>query len=125
LVHLNDGKFTRIAAPPRRSSAIDFNLCIAGLALGDFEWTVLEYADGSDHLLILTFFKSLNVPTNLPILIFDLSRHISWSVYVDTMLDSLDIAAREDTDVEKRYETFFGTRTKGRHRTAHLLQAVW
>jgi hypothetical protein len=88
LVHLNDGTFTRIATPPRRSSAIDFNLCTAGLALGDFEWTVLEYAGGSDYLLITTFFKSLNVPTNLPIPIFDPSRHISWSVYANAMLDS-------------------------------------
>jgi hypothetical protein len=44
----------------------------------------------------------LNVPTNLPIPIFDLSRHISWSVYADAMLDSLDTAAREEVDVEKR-----------------------
>jgi hypothetical protein len=60
-----------------------------------------------DHLLIYlsqTSFQSLNVPTNLPIPILDLSRHISWSVYADAMLASLATAARKEADV--RYETF-------------------
>jgi hypothetical protein len=97
--------------------------------LGDYDVDgVLEDAGGSDRLPILTSFQSLNVPKNLPIPIFDLLRHTSWSVYVNAMLDSLATAAREETVVEKRYETFIGmvrssaeaaqTRTQGRHRTA-------
>jgi ABC-type transport system substrate-binding protein len=102
-------------------------MCTAGMVLGDYERTVIEDAGGSGHLLILTSFQSLNVPTNLFIPIFDLSRHISWSMYVDAMLDSLATAAREEADVEKRYENFIGmirssaefaqTRTQRRHRT--------
>jgi hypothetical protein len=101
----------------------------------DYEWTVLEDAGGSDHLPILTSFQSLNVPTNIPIPIFDLTRHISWSMYADAMLDSLATAARQEADVEERYETFIEmirssaeaaqTRTQGRHRTVPLLRAVW
>jgi hypothetical protein len=97
LVHLNDGTLTRTAAPPRRSSAIDLTLCTAGQALGDYEWTVLKDFGGSDHLPILTSLQSLNVLTNFLIPIFDLTRHISWSVYMDAMLDSLTTAARNDS----------------------------
>jgi exonuclease III len=56
LGHLNDGTLTRIAAPPRISSAIDLILCTAGLALKAYEWTVLENAGSSDHLPILKSF---------------------------------------------------------------------
>jgi hypothetical protein len=89
LVHLNDGTLTRFAAPPRISNAIDLTLCTAGLALRAYEWTVLEDAGSSDHLPIITSFQFLNVPINLPVPIFDLSRHISWSMYADAILDSL------------------------------------
>jgi hypothetical protein len=78
LVHLNDGTLTRIVAPPQRLSAIDLTLCTEGLALGDYERTVLE---------MFTYFQSLNVPTNLSIPIFDLSGRISWSVYPNAMLN--------------------------------------
>jgi hypothetical protein len=96
---------------------------------------VREGAGGSDYLPILTSFQSLNVPNNLPIPIFELWRHILWSVYADAMLDLLVTAARGEVDVEKRYETFIGmirssaeaaqTRTHGRHQTAPSLKAVW
>jgi hypothetical protein len=106
LVHLNDGTLTRIAAPPRISNAIDLTLCTAGLALRAYEWTVLEDAGSSDHLPNITSFQFLNVPTNLTIPIFDLSRHISWSMYADAMLDSLATAATVMANMEKRYEAF-------------------
>jgi hypothetical protein len=57
-------------------------------------------------LAVVTIFlslQSLNVPTNLPIPIFDLSRHISWSMNADAMLDSLTTVAREEADVEKKH----------------------
>jgi hypothetical protein len=108
LVHLNDGTHTRNAAPPRKSSAIDLTLSTAGLALRDYTWTVLEDAGSSDHLPILTSFQSFQIPTDLPIPIFDLSRHISWSVYADAILDSLATAVR-GMDVGIRYDNFVET----------------
>jgi hypothetical protein len=54
LVHINDGSFTRIAAPPGESSAIDLTLCSVDLALHQGLWRVLDDAGGSDHLPILT-----------------------------------------------------------------------
>jgi exonuclease III len=67
LVQLNDGTHTRIAEPPRRSSAVDLTLCTSDLALTEYTWTVLEDAAGSDHLPILTSFASLNFPKKYPI----------------------------------------------------------
>jgi hypothetical protein len=87
LVHLNDGLLTRIAAPPRRSSAIDLTLCSADMSLNDILWQVLDDADGSDHLLILTSLQSFNVPTNIPVPIFDLTRHMAWSTYAKSILE--------------------------------------
>jgi hypothetical protein len=77
LVHLNDRTYTKIA--------VHYGACYRRLGM----------EDAGHHLPILTSFQSLNVPTNLPIPIIDLLRHISCSIYADTMLDSLVTAARE------------------------------
>jgi Endonuclease-reverse transcriptase len=105
LVHLNDGTHTRIAAPPRRSSAVDLTLCSSDLALKEYTWTVLEDAAGSDHLPILTSFTSLHVPKTHPIPIFDLTRHISWSLYSTAILESINVMP-EKNDLERKYNLF-------------------
>jgi hypothetical protein len=76
---LQNGSLTKIEFPSRRYGAIDLTLCSADIALNDILW--LDDADGSDHLSILTFLQSFNVPTNIPVPILDLTRHIAWSVW--------------------------------------------
>jgi hypothetical protein len=86
-----------------------------GLALRDYTWTVLEDAGSSDHLPILTSLPihlHIPSPTDLPIPIFDLSRHISWSVYADAILDSLATVVWE-VDVGTRHDIFVDTVRSG------------
>jgi exonuclease III len=65
MVVLNDGSITRIAAPPRQSSAIDLTLCTTQLSL-DIDWKVLNDPSGSDHLPILSSLKSYSFSTKKP-----------------------------------------------------------
>jgi hypothetical protein len=61
LVVLNDGSITRMASPPRRSSAIDLTLCSSSLAL-DVIWSVIDDLVGSDLLqLILPNFQYFTI----------------------------------------------------------------
>jgi exonuclease III len=134
LVHLNDGSHTRLAAPPRRSSAIDLTLCSAALALGEYTWTVLEDAAGSDHLPIVTSFESFTIDDRMAIPIFDLTRHISWSAYSESVLVSLhDLSA--NGDIGERYDAFLEimrhsamesqTRFSEMYRVNPMKRAIW
>jgi hypothetical protein len=91
LVHSNDGSLTRKPASLRRSSAINLTLCSADVALIDILWQVLDDASGSDHLPILTSLQSFHVPTNIPVPIFNLTRHRAWSTYAKSVLERYDI----------------------------------
>jgi hypothetical protein len=68
---------------------IDLTLCSSDLALGQYSWKVLDDAAGSDHLPILTTIGSKEFPTETPLSIFDLTRHISWSTFAESVLNSL------------------------------------
>jgi endonuclease/exonuclease/phosphatase family metal-dependent hydrolase len=60
MVVMNDGSITRIAPPPRQSSAIDLTLCSSELSL-DLVWEVLPDPAGSDHLPILSSLFSFHM----------------------------------------------------------------
>jgi hypothetical protein len=134
LVNLNDGSLTRITAPPRKSSAIDLTLCSADLALNQILWRVLDDAGGSDHLLILTSLQSFNVPSNIPTPMFDLTRHIAWSTYTVSVLESLEDSQTMVGSAE-RYNLFVDiicgsaiaaqTGSPRRILTSSTINAVW
>jgi exonuclease III len=134
LVHLNDGSFTRIAAPPHRSSAIDLTLCSSDLALGQYSWKVLDDAAGSDHLPILTTIGSKEISSETPLPIFDLTRHISWSTFAESVLNSLP-EITDNMTLHEGYGIFMEiisqsavvaqTRSPSAYRTFTVPKAVW
>jgi hypothetical protein len=48
---------------------------------------------------------SLNVPTNIPIHIFDLTRQMAWSTYAESILESLQNFPRT-SDLAEQYDIF-------------------
>jgi len=96
---------------------------------------VLEDAAGSDHLPILTSFISLVIPKIHSIPIFDLTRHISWSLYSDSVNESINLMP-EGNNLETKYNNFIDlmreaamtsqTRppSEGSNRSSRL-RAVW
>jgi hypothetical protein len=82
----NERVWTLVYTFWRRYGAI---VCSADIALNDKLWQVLDDVDGSDHLPIMISIQSLNAPTNIPVPIFDLTRHITSSNYTESVLESL------------------------------------
>jgi ribonuclease HI len=107
LVVLNDGSITRMASPPRRSSAIDLTLCSSSLAL-DVIWRVIDDLAGSDHFPILSSInpsqfpkKSTYQPTNIP-------KNISWARFRGLMSEGVDLIS-DQVELEEKYEIFTET----------------
>jgi hypothetical protein len=98
--------YTRIAAPPTFSSAVDLILCSKGLAL-DCTWSVLDDPAGSDHLPIVASLGFFQIPLifNFTTLIFDLTRHVSWSDSRERVLEALD-ETPEFLSVGERYALY-------------------
>jgi hypothetical protein len=59
------------------------------LALDQYSWKVLDDAAGSDHLPILTTYGSKENFTDILLLMFDLTRHVSMSTFAELVLNSL------------------------------------
>jgi hypothetical protein len=104
------------------------------MALNVIQWQVLDDASGSDHLSILTSFQSINVPTNIPVHIFDLTRHTAWSNYSESVLESLqnfprtsDLAKRYDIFVDIIRESAMGAQTRSPQRClfSSAINVVW
>jgi hypothetical protein len=81
--------FDRIAASPNKSNAIDLTLSSSDLSLRRHSWMVLGNAAGSDHYPILSSLQTLEIPIKFFLPVFDLTIHISWSAFADTVLESL------------------------------------
>ena len=64
VVRLNDGTMTYHNLYFNSYSAIDLSICSSDIAL-DFNWSVIEYLNGSDHIRIHLKFAR-NVPTDTP-----------------------------------------------------------
>jgi hypothetical protein len=136
LVHLNDdGSLTRIAAAPQnKSSAIDLTLGSSDMYLGRHCWMVFDNATGSDHLPILTSLQTLEIPTKFFLPVFDVTRHISWSAFADTVFESLP-RITDEMSLCGAYaifmEIFSGTaisaqtRTPGGYRGRSVQKAMW
>lgn len=56
LIFLNTGEITRIAAPPKRNSAIDLTLSSSSIAL-NMNWQTLSNPGTSDHIPIVIIYK--------------------------------------------------------------------
>jgi hypothetical protein len=130
---LDYGSLTQIT-PPNKSSAIDLTLSSSDLSLGRHSWTVLDVAAGSDHLSILSSLQTLEIPTKFFLPIFDLTRHISWSAFADTVLESLPRITDEmslcgayaiSMEIVSDADISAQTRTPRGYRGPGVQKAVW
>jgi hypothetical protein len=113
---------------------VPLTLFSADLALNQILWRVLDDAGGSDHLPILTSLQSFNVPSNILTPIFDLTRHIAWSTYTESVLESLE-DSRTMVGSAGRYNLFVDiirgsaiaatTRSPRRILTSSTINTVW
>ena len=80
LTTLNTGEMTRIACPPRRSSAIDIAVCSHDIAF-QFSWNLHHNAASSDHIpIIITLDNAPKLETNTYSGI-NLTKNIIWQAY--------------------------------------------
>jgi hypothetical protein len=102
--------------------------------LNQILWRVLVDAGSRDHLPILSTLQSFNVPSNIPTPIFDLTRHIAWSTYTESVLESLKesrpmvgLAERYDlfVDIIRRSAIAAQTRSPRRILTSSTINAMW
>jgi ribonuclease HI len=106
MVVINDGSITRIAAPPRQSSAIDLTLCSSELSL-DIVWKVLSDPAGSDHLPILSSLSSFHV-TKKSFPFQNYTENISWDKFSRLVDEGINLIS-VDLSLEQKYDLFVDT----------------
>jgi exonuclease III len=104
LVVLNDGSITRIAAPPRRSSAIDLTFCSSELSL-DITWRVLDDPAGSDHLPIISSLNPTCFPEKFRPNYLDLTKNISWARFSGFVSEGI-FSMPSELNLLDKYELF-------------------